>query len=216
MPLKIDLHVHTCYSYDSTITPKELVTYARKNGLDAVAVTDHDCIKAALKLSRHKDFLIIPGIEVSTIHGHVLALDVAEKFPPKQDASTTINEIHQAGGIAVAAHPTALYRGKMRMYVTKKFDAIEVINASSIPFSFSNHINHKLAETFNLPKTGGSDAHYAPEIGMAYTLVDADLEKDEIILAIKKGRVTACGKAIPWQMRLKREALNLKKRVLRI
>ncbi|MBX5326677.1 MAG: CehA/McbA family metallohydrolase [Candidatus Bathyarchaeia archaeon] len=216
MPLKIDLHVHTCYSYDSTITPKELVTYARKNGLDAVAVTDHDCIEAALKLSRHKDFLIIPGIEVSTIHGHVLALGVTEKFPPKQDASTTIKEIHQAGGIAVAAHPTALYRGKMRMHVTKKFDAIEVINASSIPFSFSNYINHKLAEAFNLPKTGGSDAHYAPEIGMAYSLVKADLEKDEIILAIKKGRVVACGKAIPWQMRLKREGLNLKKRVLRI
>lgn len=216
LPLKIDLHIHTFYSHDSTITPKELVTYAKKNGLDAVAVTDHDSNEAALKLSKRKDFLIIPGVEVSTINGHVLALDVTEKIPPKLDALMTIEKIHQAGGIAIAAHPTALYRGKLRTHMTQEFDAVEVINASSVPFGFSNRINHQLARAFNLPETGGSDAHYAPEIGIAYSLVEADLDKDEIITAIKKGKTTACGRAIPWRMRLKREALNFKKMMWRI
>jgi predicted metal-dependent phosphoesterase TrpH len=178
-----------------------------------VAVTDHDTIETALKLSERKDFLIIPGVEVTAKHGHILAFDITKPILPKMDVLTTINEVHEAGGIAIAAHPTALYRGELRKHMTQEFDAIEVINASSIPFGFSNSINRMLAQQFSLPQTGGSDAHYAPEIGMAYTLVDADLDKDEIIAAIKKGKVEACGRAIPWTMRLKRETLNFKKMV---
>ena len=207
------MHIHTHYSYDSTITPKELVTFAKKRGLDAVAVTDHDTVEGALKMSMYEGFLVIPGIEVTSKGGHVLGLDVHERIQPMLDVHTTIQKIHEAGGIAIAAHPTALYRGKLRNRITREFDAVEVINASSIPFSFSNRINRKLAEEFNLPQTGGSDAHYAPEIGMAYCKVEASPEKEEIVAAIKSGRIAACGRAIPWLMRLKREALNFKKMV---
>jgi predicted metal-dependent phosphoesterase TrpH len=213
LPLKIDLHIHTCYSYDSTITPKELVTYAKKRGLNAVAVTDHDTISGALKLGRNKDLLIIPGIEINTQHGHVLGLNLHERIPSRLSVPTTVQKIHDAGGIAIAAHPTALYRGELRKYMIGEFDAVEVINASSIPFRFSNSVNRKLAEEFKLPQTAGSDAHYAPEIGMAYCSVEADLEKEEIVIAIKNGKVRACGRAIPWLMRLKREALNFKRMV---
>jgi len=211
LPLKIDLHVHTHYSRDSTITPKELVTFARKRGLDGVAVTDHDTVEGALRMSTDERFLIIPGIELATKEGHILGLDVRERIPSMLDMCETIQKIHEVGGIAIAAHPTALYRGKLRNNITREFDAIEVINASSIPFIFSNRINRILAEELNLPQTGGSDAHYAPEIGMAHTQVEASLEKEEIIAAIKRGKTAACGRAIPWLMRIKREALNLKK-----
>jgi hypothetical protein len=208
LPLKIDMHVHTFYSYDSTITPKELVTYAKKRGLDSVAVTDHDVFEGALRLSKNQEFLIIPGIEVSTLYGHLLALDVKEVIPPKLDVSTTIEKIHEAGGIAIAAHPTAIYRGKLRRHVTAEFDAVEVVNASSFPFRFSNYINRKIARRLNLPQTGGTDAHAPPEIGMAYSLVDASLDKNEIISAIKKGKVKACGEAIPLLLRLRRGRRN--------
>jgi predicted metal-dependent phosphoesterase TrpH len=45
--LKIDLHVHTCYSEDALTTPEEVVYYARKKGLDGVAITDHETLKKA-------------------------------------------------------------------------------------------------------------------------------------------------------------------------
>ncbi|MCW4020866.1 MAG: PHP domain-containing protein, partial [Candidatus Bathyarchaeota archaeon] len=78
MSFKIDLHVHTCYSGDCTTTLEEVISYARKRGLDGVAITDHDTISGAMRLLERKDtdLLIIPGIEVSTDQGHVLGINV--------------------------------------------------------------------------------------------------------------------------------------------
>ena len=50
---KVDLHVHSTYS-DGTKTPKELIEIAEKEGLSAIALTDHDTldgIPAALAAS---------------------------------------------------------------------------------------------------------------------------------------------------------------------
>ena len=67
MQIKADLHVHTTYSKDSLITPKDLVYYAKKRGLNAVAVTDHNQLEGSFKIAKEtKDFLIIPGMEVSS------------------------------------------------------------------------------------------------------------------------------------------------------
>ena len=81
MQVKADLHVHSTYSSDSIITPKELVFYARKRGLNAVAVTDHNQVEGARKIAGETDFLIIPGTEVSSRDGHIIGLNVNEAIP---------------------------------------------------------------------------------------------------------------------------------------
>jgi len=81
LTLKIDLHVHTIYSRDSLITRKDLTFYARKRGLNGVAITDHDRIDGALKIAKETDFLVIPGIEVSSLNGHIIGLNVSELVP---------------------------------------------------------------------------------------------------------------------------------------
>ena len=40
----VDLHVHSTCS-DGTLTPSELVSLAKKTGLSAFALTDHDTVK---------------------------------------------------------------------------------------------------------------------------------------------------------------------------
>jgi hypothetical protein len=212
LPLKIDLHVHTCYSIDAATTLKEVVVYAKKRGLDGVAITDHDSVKGALKLAKKHDFLIIPGIEVSTRRGHVLALNVTIPIPPKLSLFETIQIIHDLGGIAVAAHPTAIYKGGLRRQVTSNFDAIEVINSSTFPFFLSTYLSQRLAFRLNLPQTAGSDAHYPSDIGTAYTLVDADSEVDEVIHAIKGGATVPFGKPISWKTRLRNAMSNPKRK----
>ena len=212
MQLKIDLHVHTHYSYDSLITPEELVYYARKHGLDAVAITDHDRIDGALKIAKETDFPIIPGIEVSSLNGHVVGLNLQEPIPRKLSVSETVDKIHGKGGWAVACHPVAFMKGSVGKNANARFDAVEVINASAIPFGYSVKHGQKIASRLGIARVAGSDAHYGPEIGYAYTLVDAELEVEEIIKALSKGLCQPFGRAIPLTTRLKREFLILKRK----
>jgi predicted metal-dependent phosphoesterase TrpH len=211
--LKIDLHVHTRYSHDSATTLDEVVVYSKKRGLNGIAITDHDVVGGALKLvQKVKELVVIPGVEVSTSRGHVLALNMTRPVPTKLSPLETIQIIHEAGGIAVAAHPTVFYKG-LKGQVNSNFDAVEVINASAFPFFLSAYLSQKLAVRLNLPQTAGSDAHYASEIGLAYTIVDAEPEVNEIVHAIKKGATVPCGKPIPWKLRLKRGYSGIKKKL---
>jgi predicted metal-dependent phosphoesterase TrpH len=212
LSLKIDLHVHTHYSYDSLITPEELIFYAKKHGLDSVAVTDHDRIDSALKIAKEAGFLIISGMEISSSNGHILGLNVEELIPKRLSADETVDKIHEAGGIAVACHPVTFFKESLGKNTNSKFDAVEVINASAFPFNYSVRNGRKIASRLGIAQVAGSDAHYGPEIGCAYTLVDAELEVNEIIKAISKGLCQPFGRAIPLQTRLKREILSLKRR----
>ena len=213
MQLKIDLHVHSCYSNDSVITPEELVFYAKKHELDAVAVTDHDRIDGALKIAKEKDFLIIPGIEISSLNGHIIGLNVHEVIPAKLSVNETVDRIHEAGGIAVACHPITFFKGSLGNHTNSRFDAVEVINASAFPFRYSVNQGKKLASQLGKAQTAGSDAHYGPEIGCAYTLVEAELEFEDVIKALSKGLCKPFGSAIPLRTRLKREVYSLKKKI---
>jgi len=208
--LKIDLHVHTCYSKDSTISLEQVVCFAKKRGLDGVAITDHNTVEGALKL-KTKKIIVIPGIEVSTLQGHLLGINVKTPIPAKLKMKETIQKIHDAGGVAIAAHPTAFYKSPASRKVTC-YDAVEVMNASSFPFSVLTHYSKEFAEKLNLPQTGGSDSHYAPEIGSAYTVVEAEKDVDEIANAILCGSTTPIGKGIPLKVWMKRSIARLKKK----
>ena len=214
--LKIDFHIHTVFSKDASTTLQEVVAYSIKQGLSGVAITDHGTLRGALKLAKEKRIIVIPGVEIDTLHGHVLALNITRTVPSKQSLPETVQKIHDLGGIAVAAHPAHPARvfrlGMTRQAISiSNFDAVEVINSASFPFFLSTYMSRKLAERLNLPQTGGSDAHQAVEIGMAYTVVDADSNVDDIIEAVRKGASTPYGRATPWSVRIRRGAHEIKR-----
>jgi predicted metal-dependent phosphoesterase TrpH len=204
MLVKVDLHVHTVYSPDSLITLKELVFYAKKRGLNAVAVTDHNRVEGALKMTGETDFLIIPGTEVSSRDGHIVALDVHEAIPRGLSAEETVDKIHAVGGVAVACHPFAMLKGSLGKHASGKFDAIETINASASPFKRSVRKAEEVAARFKLPRVAGTDAHYAPAIGYAYTGVDAEPSADAVVKAIAAGHCQPFGKAVPLRLKLEK------------
>ena len=202
--LKIDLHVHTVYSTDSLITFEALVFWAKRRGLNAVAVTDHNRVDGALKMAKKTDFLIIPGTEVDSSNGHVVALNVQEVIPRDLSAEETVERIHEAGGIAIACHPFALFKGSLGKHASGKFDAIETINASASPFKRSVRKAEEVAARFKLPRVAGTDAHYAPAIGYAYTVVDAEANVDAIVKAIAKGQCQPFGESVPLRLKLEK------------
>jgi predicted metal-dependent phosphoesterase TrpH len=157
--------------------------------------------------------MVIPGVEVTTLQGHVLALNITTPVPQNLGLVETVEKIHEAGGIAIAAHPIVFIKSqiKERIASVSNLDGVEVINSSAFPFSLSTRLSRELAKRLNLPQTAGSDAHHASEIGTAYTLVEADSGVDEIVEAIKKGAVFPFGKSVSLEMRVRRVAFRLKR-----
>jgi len=205
MQVKADLHVHTNFSSDSVITPKQLVFYAKKRGLTAVAVADHNQVEGALKIAKETGFLIIPGTEVSSRDGHIVGLNVNELVPRGLSADETVDLIHKAGGIAIACHPFALLKGSVGKHVSSKFDAVETINASAFPFNRATSKANQLAERLKLPKVAGTDAHYGPVIGQAYTVIDSEANVEAIVKAIANGQCKPAGTCISLKMRLENQ-----------
>jgi predicted metal-dependent phosphoesterase TrpH len=100
-----------------------------------------------------------------------------------------------------------LFKGSLGRLVDSDLDAVEVMNSSALPFGCSVKKAERLASNLGLARVAGSDAHYGPEIGFAYTLVDAEPNAGEIAKAVEKGLCQPFGEAIPLSIRLKREAL---------
>jgi len=214
--LKLDLHVHTVFSGDALTRPREAISWAKRAGLNGLAITDHDTLRGAevaLRLARGKGVLVIPGLEVESPGGHVLALGISEPVRSGLSLAETVEAIREAGGISILAHPFGLLAPKKwSSDALNALDAIEVVNARELLFEFSKWMAKKLASSFNKPGTGGSDAHSPEAIGMAYTLVEAEPDIDDVLEAIRKGSVEPRGRRVPLRYLVKRWAslgLNL-------
>ena len=105
----------------------------------------------------------------------------------------------------------ALFKGSIGQHVTAKFDAVETINASSFPFRSASSKAEKLAERFGLPRVAGTDAHYGPVIGCAYTVIDSELNVESILKAIVDGRCEPAGGSISLRMRIQNQGRFFKK-----
>src|ERR1044071_256226 len=105
-----DLHIHTIYSYDGTATVAGVLRRAKEVGLNVIAITDHDEIRGSLKafdLAPQYGLEAIPGIEITTREGDLLALFVTEKIQPGLSLMETIMKVGEAGGVCIAPHPMA-------------------------------------------------------------------------------------------------------------
>jgi hypothetical protein len=214
IPLKFDLHVHTNYSPDGFSSVKETLKIAKLRALNGLAITDHDttsAINEALKLKG--DLVIIPGAEISTENGHLLALGITETIQSKLPMVDTIEKIHELGGIAVIPHPCMLFSCVNKSILEKsKIDAIEVINSKLFPFYKKIEQSKRLAEQLKKPQTAGSDAHLPSEIGGAYTIIfSKSTEIDDILHAVKQGKTEVYGIPTPLILRMKKLMLQFLK-----
>jgi predicted metal-dependent phosphoesterase TrpH len=185
MPLRIDLHCHSFFSSDGVSSPEELIAEAKRKGLDGFAITDHntsDAVKYMLDKGLMRpdglpvnNFLIVPGVEVTTAEGHLLCIGVVLPNLKGRPALEVCHLTREAGGVTIPPHPYDLFRAGIRENVldTLPIDAIEVFNAASTLKRY-NRLAFEYAQRRSLPMTAASDAHHYAAIGTASTLLDTD------------------------------------------
>jgi hypothetical protein len=191
--IQADLHIHTVYSSDSVIQPKTLVDQLVAHSfIKVAAVTDHDSVrgcKATVELaSAYPDILVIPGVEISTQHGDMVILGTYELPPRPWTPEVIVDYAKSIGAVSIVAHPYREY-GMGDLARNYKVDAIEVLNGGST--TAANNQARELAKSMGLPGTAGSDAHQLSELFSVYSRVDASLDVDEVLKAIKNGSVSA-------------------------
>jgi predicted metal-dependent phosphoesterase TrpH len=192
-PLYADFHIHTIYSADSLIQPKSLVDMLVAHSfIKVAAVTDHDSVRgcrATVELaSAYPDILVIPGVEISTTQGDVVVLGTYE-LPPKPWTPQVVADFAKSvGGVSIVAHPFRTY-GMGERARNFKVDAIEVLNGCSS--QDANNEAKEFAKRLGLPGTAGSDAHQVSELFSVCNKVEASLNMDSILKAIKTGSVVA-------------------------
>ena len=212
--LKLDLHIHSQYSDDAIGNPRDIIKSLKKEGLHGMAITDHNTVEGGLKALKvaPRDFIIIPGIEISTADGHMLGLNVKEDISGGLSVEETIEKIIDVGGIAVAPHlfrnMSGIKKEKLKKNYTK-IPAIEVYNSCSLPKT--NIKTAQVAKEFDLGGTGGSDSHDLLYVGYAYTVVDStDMTIDTILSEINKKKTWGEGIVMPLDYRRGRMLKSLK------
>lgn len=191
--LKVDLHVHTRYSDDCLTTCADILRWANRRGLDALAITDHNTIAGALALRRQSPLSIIVGEEIRTSCGEIIGLFLEEEVPANLSPKETVYLIHQQGGLVYVPHPldrvrrSALDIGAL-MEIIREVDLIEVFNAR-VTFSLDNRHAEDLAHRYHLLRGAGSDAHQGFEIGQAYVEMPPFNDAQSFVASLRQGRV---------------------------
>jgi len=208
MRIRLDLHVHTVYSFDSAIEPDGLRTACRERGLAGAAVTDHDSLRGGLEFAAElPDLLIIPGSEIRSAEGEIIGLFLQEDVPPGLSAPETMRRIHAQGGVVVIPHPFDLVKlrrmsARRLLELRDEIDAVEGLNGKP-RWWLANSAARRFAAEHGLASTGGSDAHKAGHVGLAFTEME-EFTTPSGFLESLPGAVPGGRRYSPWSSQLDR------------
>ena len=170
---KVNLHIHTNYS-DGKADFKKVLDNAKKNGYKLISITDHNTVEGH---KHYQDEILVTGVEFDCWFGyvfiHLLAYNIDVNHPSlcpflAKTKAELIKAIHEAGGIAVLAHPACYWAISLERLVKKLMkhglDGIEVFYPyprfrKIVKFHSAKDVR-KIADKYpQLLKTGGTDFH---------------------------------------------------------
>lgn len=209
---RADLQVHTAAG-DGMEDARTIFERVEVLGeLDVIAVTDHDDIGGALEAREvHArapyHFDLVTGIEITTQHGHLLALWVDAPVRSFRPLEETIAAIHALGGLAVVPHPFSLLTRSIGKRTLERVlaiadptthpDGIEIANPTSVGWDTGIRAVEANRARWGLAETGGSDAHFAEAVGAAYTLFPGRTSADVRQAILSRTSVGRRGAGIP-------------------
>jgi predicted metal-dependent phosphoesterase TrpH len=179
---RADLQLHSSFG-DGLASPEEILDAAERARLDVISLTDHDDIRGSFALRdlasrRASPLAVVPGIEVTTRSGHLLALYVEDEIPMFRPLPETISRIHRCGGLAIVPHPLSYLTfsvGERALRAlaeggdTPFIDGIELLNPSYAGRVRVRRASWLNAHVLRVAETGSSDANHAELVGTAWT-----------------------------------------------
>jgi predicted metal-dependent phosphoesterase TrpH len=172
--MRVDLHLHTRYSHDSSTSLDALIKRARECGLDRIALTDHNTAEGALELAKIAPDLAIVGEEAKTREGELIGLFITGHVPPFLRPEEAMDLIHGMGGLTYLPHPLdrnrSHYRSERIVELADRIDIIETYN----PWceAAANRAAAELAAELGKVAATGSDSHGIEEIGRSWMEIE--------------------------------------------
>jgi predicted metal-dependent phosphoesterase TrpH len=176
-----DLHIHTDHSHDGVTRVPAVLKRAAEIGLDVVAIADHDQFDGALEaleLAAGYGVGVVPGCEISTADGHLVALFIRSRIPQWLTLAETLRRVADQGGLCFAAHPGGGYDYSLSTELIRRtlqdpalarvLVGIETFNAGLL-HPADNLGAQILARELPVARLGGSDAHILRSIGTGLT-----------------------------------------------
>jgi predicted metal-dependent phosphoesterase TrpH len=179
---RADLHIHSLAS-DGTAGVLEILDHVEtQTDLDVIAITDHERIDAAVAarvIARDRGLRVevVVGEEVTTLGGHLLALWIERPIKPFRPLGATIAAIHDAGGLAIPAHPLVPYPLCAQGFVLRRLiegpersrpDGLEAFNPTTLGRPWHGRVV-RFANEHGLARVGNSEAHALEAIGSGWT-----------------------------------------------
>jgi len=207
--IKGHLHVHTYHS-DGKNTLDEMVKESRRQGLDFIALTDHNTISGHKDIKKYKDFCVLSGMEFTTLKGHATALGIKEyidwRTNDNRNMNDIVSEVHRLGGIFAVAHPFVLggviCAGCKWNYTEEecdytKVDLLEIWSGSWTELGIPNKLAIRLWDRLlnrglHIVGISGKDWHdksnNPKDCGINYILVN-EFSENAILSSLSAGRV---------------------------
>lgn len=205
--IRLDLHVHSRYSVDSRLSFEQILERITYQGLQGFALTDHNTTEGLAELQRlqssYPGFWFVPGVEISTQEGHVLAYGIRQSPPPDRPLTETLERISALGGVSVLAHPFRWIHGVgRRLATTAPVQGIEGRNGKNS--ELANTRAELTAARRSIACTGGSDAHEPKLVGRAFTEFSGEITSlDDVLEQIRKNMATAEGSSLSFAGRVR-------------
>jgi predicted metal-dependent phosphoesterase TrpH len=190
--LRVEFHCHTYYSKDSLLHPQRLLDACRDKGIDRVVITDHNNNLGGLHAQRLDPTRAIPGEEVLTTAGELLAFFVTEEVPRGLSPKEAIDRLRDQGAFISVSHPYDVVRSghweeKDLLEILPLVDAIETFNARCMKASY-NRQAQAFAQQHGILGTSGSDAHVAYELGRATLMLPDFHDAESLRKALPQAR----------------------------
>jgi predicted metal-dependent phosphoesterase TrpH len=187
---KADLHIHTDFG-DGTMSIPELLDYVeQRTDLDVIAITDHDELRSSFQaremaVRRRLRVQVIPGMEVTTLEGHLLALFLESPIPSLRPLAETIELVQRQGGVCVIPHPLSWVTHSAGESALERLAlggtepaGIEVMNPTYAGQVALKRVQWLNRYRYQWAETGGSDAHFLAFVGLAYTRFPGSTPED--------------------------------------